>query len=224
ELEEFLSEQAKRKVFVKVPQKGRFKRLIEMVKENSAVNLYKKVVQEHKTGMIMLRDILELQTIPAVIECFDISNLGDSFAVASEVRFTDGYPDKKNYRHFRIKTVQHQDDFAMMKEVVNRRYTRLLKEGKKLPQIIMIDGGPGQLSSAVNVLNDLGLNGIMVISLAKKEEEIYLSKQKKPLKLKQDSPALLLLQRIRDEAHRFAVSYHKKLRDNYSLKSVFDEI
>ncbi|MCK4668016.1 excinuclease ABC subunit UvrC [Candidatus Dependentiae bacterium] len=221
---EFLTGRINKRVKIKIPKKGKYKRLLDLVKENSAVNLYKKVVQEHKVGLIILKDVLKLPKIPRIIECFDISNLGDFFAVASEVRFIDAYPDKKNYRHFKIKTVDHQDDFQMIEEVVFRRYSRLLKEKRDLPDIVMIDGGPGQLSSAKKSLNNLGLESLFIISLAKKDELIFSPGKKAPLVLQKSSPALKLLQRIRDEAHRFAITYHKKLRRKSSLKSIFNEI
>lgn len=224
ELLSFLETISPGKVHFKVPKRGKFRRLLEMVQENAAVNLYKKVLQEHKVGLIILKDLLGLKNIPRIIECFDISNIGSFFPVASEVRFTDGYPDKENYRHFKIKTVSHQDDFKMILEVTQRRYSRLIKEGKKLPDLILIDGGPGQLNSARNGLKEIGLKDLTIISLAKKEEIIYTSGYRHPIILEKSSPALRLLQRIRNEAHRFAISYHKKLRKKSGMTSILDEI
>ncbi|MBN1621344.1 MAG: excinuclease ABC subunit UvrC, partial [Endomicrobiales bacterium] len=150
-----------------------------------------------------LKNVLSLLNWPSIIEGFDISNISGYEPVGSMVRFHNGKPDKNNYRKFKIKTVQGINDTAMIKEVVYRRYNRLKNESKELPDLILIDGGKGQLSSASLSLNNLKLD-IPIISLAKKEEEIFMPGKNKPLKLPKDSSALHLLQKIRDEAHRFA--------------------
>jgi excinuclease ABC subunit C len=138
--------------------------------------------------------------------------------VASMVSFYDGEPDKDNYRRFKIRTVSGIDDYAMMREVVRRRVSRLFKERLKRPDLILIDGGPGHLEAAASVLDDLGVK-IPVISIAKKEELIYTMKHKKPICLAPDSEALLLVQKARDEAHRFAIKYHRHLRH----KGIFED-
>ncbi|MDR1952474.1 MAG: excinuclease ABC subunit UvrC [Elusimicrobiota bacterium] len=158
-----------------------------------------------------LRKILRIKKLPAAIEGFDNSNIQGTSAVASMVRFTNGISDKKNYRRFKIKTVVGADDFASMKEVVFRRYSSLIRKNEKMPDLILIDGGKGQLSAAVEALDELKLK-IPIISLAKKNEEIYFPQKDAPLILSKNSKALRLLQSIRDESHRFAINYHRLLR------------
>ncbi|MFH1685032.1 MAG: excinuclease ABC subunit UvrC [Candidatus Micrarchaeota archaeon] len=164
-------------------------------------------------SVLELRDELEMKDNPVIIETFDISTLFGTNSVGSMVRFVNGKPDKSGYRRFKIKTVEGQDDFAMMQEVVSRRYSRILSEGGQLPDLILIDGGPGQLHFAIEALEELGINKT-IVSLAKREEEVYLPNKMEPLKMDRKSPALKLLQKCRDEAHRFAITYHRKRRDN----------
>jgi excinuclease ABC subunit C len=170
-----------------------------------------------------LAEILNLPAPPQRIEGFDISNISGTFAVASLVSFKNGRPDRANYRRFKIKTVEGQDDFASMAEVVHRRYARLQRESKSMPDLILIDGGKGQLSAAVGELKKLGLEKIPVIGLAKEFEEIYLPEKSEPLRLGLDHPAVKLLQRIRDECHRVANSYNAQLRLKKISESVLDE-
>ncbi len=165
------------------------------------------------SSVLRLREALSLERNPVVIETFDISTLFGENSVGSMVRFVNGKPDKSGYRKFKIRNVEGQDDFSMMEEVVFRRYSRLVKEKKPLPDLVLIDGGLGQLNSALKAVSDAGLM-LPVASLAKKEEEVYLPTKTKPLKLPKSDLGLKLLQRCRDEAHRFAVSYHRKRRSN----------
>jgi excinuclease ABC subunit C len=172
-----------------------------------------------------LRDLLDLQVDPRRIECFDISNIQGSDIVASMVAFVDGSPKKSDYRKFRVKGLAGApDDFASMREVVGRRYRRLLEEGKDLPDLVLIDGGKGQLSAAIEALEGLGLGEQPVASLAKREELIYLRGQDAPIALLRASPILQLVQRVRDEAHRFAVGFHRQARSRRTLHSELDEI
>lgn len=165
-----------------------------------------------------LKETLGLKKWPIGIEGFDISNISGTLAVGSMVCFRNGKPDKSSYRRYKIKTVVGSNDFAMLKEVVGRRYRRLIAENKGFPDLILIDGGRGQLSTAVAVLKSLGLyESIPVISLAKREEVVYTPDAEKPIKLPRRSPALRLLQQVRDESHRFALSYHQKLRKSKVL-------
>jgi excinuclease ABC subunit C len=154
---------------------------------------------------------LGLPDLPAVIDCFDISHLSGTAMVGSMIQFRNGAPDKKNYRRFRIKTVEGIDDFASIAEIVGRRYRRVIEEGSELPDLIVIDGGKGQLSAAYEVLRGLGCT-VPVIALAKREEEVYVPGEVLPHRLDPTGMALRYLQEIRDEAHRFAISYHKLLR------------
>jgi excinuclease ABC subunit C len=176
-----------------------------------------------------LRDVAELSQAlnlpanPVRIEGFDISNISATFAVASLVSFREGRPDRSNYRRFRMKTVTGQDDFACMAETVRRRYSRLLQEQGGLPDLILIDGGKGQLNAALAELAKLGLEKIPIIGLAKEYEEIYQPGQSEPLRLSHDSGALKLLQRVRDESHRFANTYNAQLRLKKISESILDE-
>lgn len=170
-------------------------------------------------GLQKLAEILELESVPRTIEGIDIANLHGQESVGSLVCFIDGKPFKNGYRRFRIKTVEGIDDYAMIREVVMRRY-RYAAEGEELyPDVILIDGGLGQLHAAESAFADMDIRPPMVISLAKREEEIYLQARSKPIRLARNNPALRLLQQVRDEAHRFAQHYHHILR----RKRTFDE-
>jgi len=172
------------------------------------VNYYKEAEQ--------LQRALGLSRRPERVEIFDISNIMGNQAVGSMVAFLNGKPDKRSYRRFRIKEARGIDDFKMMAEVVRRRYSRLKKEGKAFPDLIVVDGGKGQLSAALGELKKLEVD-IPIASLAKREEEIFLPGKRNPIKLSLDSLGLKLMQRMRDEAHRFAISYHRKLRSKAAL-------
>jgi len=176
-----------------------------------------------ENDLVELAKVLVLPTPPQRIEGFDISNISGTFAVASLVSFKQGRPDRANYRRFKIKTVAGQDDFASMAEVVHRRYSRLKREAKPMPDLILIDGGKGQLGRACAELKKLGLEKIPVIGLAKEFEEIYLPDQNLPLHLGLNHPAVKLLQRIRDECHRVANSFNAQLRLKKISESVLDE-
>lgn len=171
-----------------------------------------------------LQEALKISTEPRVVEAFDISNIGGTLAVASMVCFVDGRPARDRYRRFRIRTVEGSNDFAMMKEAVSRCYRRRLDEQRPLPGLIMIDGGKGQLSSALEALVEIGCPPLPVIGLAKKNEEIFVPGRSEPVVLDHTRPALRLLQAVRDEAHRFAVSYHRELRQKRIQESLLDEI
>ena len=182
-----------------------------------------------------LATVLELPAPPARIEGFDISNISGTFAVASMVSFRNGRPDRSNYRRFRMRSVVGQDDFACMAETVQRRYSRLVREAESsatakpgevpsnMPDLILIDGGKGQLNAASHELEKLGLSGIPIIGLAKEFEEIHRKNQKEPLRLSHDRGALKLLQRVRDESHRFANTYNAQLRLKKISESLLDE-
>ncbi len=182
-----------------------------------------KQVTRNEEAMVELKNILDPPRLPRRIEGFDISTLFGKNSVASMVSFKDGEPDKSSYRKFKIKYVEGIDDFSMMYEVILRRYDRLKRENKPFPDLILIDGGLGQLHAAKRALSDLEIE-IPVISLAKREEEIYTLKNNTPIILPKDSPALRLLQRVRDESHRFAITYHKKIRGKKFTASLLDNI
>ncbi len=201
------------------PKIGDKKKLIELSYKNALFYKKEKALliglnQDKKDRVIrQLQNDLSLQDIPDHIECFDNSNIQGTNPVASMVCFLNGKPAVKEYRHYHIKTVQGPDDFASMKEVVGRRYRRLLEEGKPMPKLVVIDGGKGQLSSAVEALQELGVYGQMpIIGIAKRLEEIYFPGDSYPIHIDKKSESLRLLQRIRDEAHRFAITFHRNVR------------
>ena len=216
-----------------VPQRGDKKKLLELSERN--VEYYRKdkekqemlIDPERHTKRIMqtmMKD-LRMQEEPRHIECFDNSNIQGAFPVAAMTVFKDGKPSKKDYRHFNIKTVEGPDDFASMEEVIYRRYKRVLEEKQALPQLIVIDGGKGQLSSALNSLEKLDLRGkVTIIGIAKKLEEIYYPGDPLPLYLDKRSETLRVIQQIRDEAHRFGITHHRKRRNKGTIKSELTEI
>lgn len=208
-LELLLSEQSGFEVKLLVPTKGKRKNIINLIMKN--IDLI------HSTGtdpgLVELKEILDLPVIPNIIECFDISNHGEDFAVGSMSRFVGGIPDKSGYRKFKIKTVCGRDDFAMIGEIIKRRYYRLLEENSELPDLIIIDGGKGQLSAAMRSLTSLGLK-LPCISLAKKNEEVYTPKNKSPIVISKNKSSLKILQYARDETHRFGVAYNRTVRKN----------
>ena len=178
--------------------------------------------QDQKEAIRDLQQALGMEEAPRTMECFDISHISGTFVVASLVRFLDGHPDKGNYRRFRIQGFIGNDDFRSMEEVVSRRYTRLVAEGRELPRLIVIDGGLGQVRAAMKAFASLGLVSPALVGLAKREEHIIFPDGRPPLALPQHSPALHLVQRVRDEAHRFANSYNADLRSKRLKESVLD--
>jgi len=229
-LEELLAERRGRKVTVHRPQKGEKLRLVEMAAQNAedGAKARRAAADVERAGLMALGKKLRLPGVPSRIECVDISNIGGTDAVGSVVTFEDGKPNKSRYRRYRIKSVSGADDYAMVKEVLTRRYTRALAE-KDLPDLLIVDGGKGQLSIALAVLRELGVEGLAVAALAKpahegEHDKVFLPGRKNPVTFPASSAALHLLQRIRDEAHRFAVTYHRKLRDRSRLRSVLTDV
>lgn len=218
---------------IHVPQRGDKKKLLELSERN--VEYYRKekekqealVDPERHTKRIMqtmMRD-LRLKEEPRHIECFDNSNIQGAFPVAAMTVFRDGKPSKRDYRHFNIKTVEGPNDFASMEEVIYRRYKRMLDENQPLPQLIVIDGGKGQLGSAMNSLDKLGLRGkIAVIGIAKRLEEIYYPGDPLPLYLDKKSETLRIIQQIRNEAHRFGITHHRKRREKGTIRTELTSI
>jgi excinuclease ABC subunit C len=170
------------------------------------------------------KEILNLPNVPRIIEGFDISNIEGTDATGSMVYFLEGRPYNKNYRYFNIRTKSTPDDVAMMKEVIKRRYIMLLENNLTLPDLILVDGGKGQLNAGFSVLKELGIEGIPIIGLAKKFEEIFVPNKKEPIILPRNSNLLKIFQQVRDEAHRFAVKLHKKQREKRVQRSVLDDI
>ena len=214
-----------------VPRRGEKKKLIDMSIKNILFfkkNLYnekKERKSKRLAVLIELKNKLNLKNIPFHIECYDISNIQGSNTVASLVTFQDGYPNKKEYRRYKIKDINKPDDFESMKQVISRRYKRVIDENLSFPDLIIIDGGKGQLSSACEALKKLNIyNKINIIGLAKKLEEVYFPNDSMPILLNKKSYYLKLLQQIRNEAHRFAINYHKDLRSKNFLKSGIESI
>lgn len=217
ELRDWLSAHTGKKVRVSVPQKGKDKKLIELANRNAEILLKKK--REELPSLEELARIIGLEAPPLRIEGFDISNTGGDESVGSLVVFEKGRPKKDEYRKYRIKTVAGPNDVASLQEVVHRRYSRILEEGQKLPDLVLVDGGKGQLHAAETALRSMGLGDVPLVSLAKKEEIIFTRGEKEGIRLDRTSPALKLLQFIRDEAHRFAISFHRQRREKKSFAS-----
>ncbi|MBD3390803.1 MAG: excinuclease ABC subunit UvrC [Chitinivibrionales bacterium] len=222
-LEQWFSSQRGRSVRVHVPRKGRKAEMVGMAAENADLHLKQRASRDGIAGLEELRRVLDLPREPRVIEAFDISNLGESFAVAGMVRFTDGLPQKPGYRKFRIRTVAGQNDFAMLMEAVSRRLCRLEREGRPFPDLMLIDGGKGQLHAAMKVLGEFE-DPPMIASLAKKEEVLFSPYTSRPVGLPETHPARRLVERIRDEAHRFAVTYHRFVRDRQFKGSSLQQV
>src|SRR4030095_3191002 len=224
-----------RDVTVTVPKGGDKKKLLDLsernvnyfiqdMKQKERLKLEGKNVDKIKL-LEQLQTDLQLPEIPVRIECFDNSNFQGSFPVSAMVSFHNGEPNKKEYRHFNIKTVQGINDFASMKETVFRRYKRLIAEEKPFPQLVIIDGGKGQLNAAVEALEDLNARGqTVVIGLAKNEEEIFFPGDTESVKLPYNSNSLKLIRRIRDEVHRFGISFHRQKRRKGTFKNELEEI
>ncbi|WNY27110.1 excinuclease ABC subunit UvrC [Methanolapillus ohkumae] len=204
---DFLSQRHGKPVKITVPKRGAKKELLILAEKNIENAFFGSISKAEELGRRLM-----LPKAPSVIECFDISHLSGTNTVASMVQFRDGKADKSNYRRFKIKTVDGINDFASIAEVVRRRYSRILEEEKELPDLIVIDGGKGQLSYAVAELKKLGIK-TPVISLAEREEEVFVPGIADPLPIKKDEKASLYLQEIRDEAHRFAITYNRLLRE-----------
>jgi len=206
-MEEYLAEKRGGAVSIVTPEKGDRLKLLQLLRKNILLE----ISGNADPSLVELQHELTLPSIPRVIECFDVSNLFGSSMVGSMVQFVNAKPNKSNYRRFKIRTVEGQDDFASMKEIVWRRYARLKGESAQMPDLIVIDGGPGQLNAALSALSELSLT-IPCVSLAKEFEEIYHPDKSAPMRLPRNSGALKVLQYARDEAHRFGISYHRLLR------------
>jgi len=224
------------KVRMLVPQRGEKKKLVDLVAQNAAQLLQqrkiRKLADAGKTAEALaeLQQALDLPDVPRRIECYDISNIQGSNAVGSMVVFYEGKPKKSDYRRFSIKRVMEVDDYAMMREVLQRRFARASSssgEGNSwavMPDLLLIDGGKGHLGVALDVLKEAGINSIAVASIAKENEEVFLPGRDNPIALSSSSQALFMLQRIRDEAHRFAITYHRRTRQKKAVASVLDDV
>ena len=216
-----------------IPRRGDKAKLLEVSLHNARQNRVDdlKYLAKHNPAartekmLERMKSDFRLSELPRHIECFDNSNIQGTNPVASCVVFRDGKPSKREYRHFNIKTVEGPDDFASMREVLTRRYTRLLEEGEELPQLVVVDGGKGQLSAAVEALEDIGLRGtIAVVGIAKRLEEIYFPGDSVPLYIDKNSESLRVVQHLRDEAHRFGITHHRNRRSKAAIVSELDSI
>jgi len=230
-LSEWLGQQRGSRVELRVPQRGTRKKLVDTVAENAAKGLELAQAKEMKPEAISsalkeLKNKLRLPKMPRRIECYDISNIQGALAVGSMVVLEKGRPKPAYYRRFRIKTVTGADDYAMIQETLRRRFRHGLagEDAWAAPDLVLIDGGRGQLSAALEVRQELGLESIPVVSLAKQNEEVFIPGDPRPAYIAKASPALHILQRARDEAHRFAISYHQKLRRKEGIMSALDGI
>ncbi len=208
------------KIKLIIPYKGKNKKLVDLANKNAEILLHEAPVSPLEEA----RRTLGLKSTPDRIEGFDVSDISGTETVASLVVFENGKPKKEEYRKYRIRTVNGPNDIASLQEVIRRRYTRIRQEKKALPDLILVDGGKGQLNASREVLENLGLGTLPVISLAKREEIIFTPSQKEGLRLERISPTLKLLQRIRDEAHRFAITFHRLRRAKKSFESPLDGI
>jgi len=227
-LEEFLSERRGRKVDIHTPQRGQKRAMIDLVESNAKHSFeqrFRVMKPSSKAIEAALQDALGLENAPRRIECFDISHIQGTDKVASMVVWEDGRMKKSDYRKFIIKTVEGNDDFASMREVISRRYGRLKEEGAERPGLVLVDGGLGQLHAAAGALEGLGITDQPLASIAKREEWIYVYGQEdEPIVLDKFSPVLHLVQQVRDEAHRFAVTFHRTRRNASRLRSELDLI
>lgn len=238
-VEQTLTDLKGKRVRILVPVRGDKKQLLEMACENAERYLSRETDEKMEQQKLLesLKEKFHLSRLPGRIEAFDISNLQGGHAVGSMVSFRDGKPSKEGYRHFKIKTIEGADDYGMMYEVLLRRYRKAL-ENDDLPDLVLLDGGKGQLNVAVEVFKELNINDVDLISLAKErtvdgsdpsriertEEKVFLPQHKTPVILGRHSSLLLFLDRVRDEAHRFAITYHKKIRARETIRSVLEEI
>ena len=237
-IKDFLENKSKKKINISIPARGTKKKLLEMGTSNAKESLKQwqiKWINDSKKTRKALNDLqneLGLINLPNRIECFDISHIQGSNVVASMSVFENGLPKKSDYRRFKI-SEDKNDDFAAMREVINRRYKKLLEKKdiskkldsfSKVPDLILIDGGKGQLSSALQVLLELGFSNIPIAGIAKREEEIFMPYNEEPIILDRSSQGLYLIQRVRDEAHRFAITYHRNIRQKKSIQSELDTI
>ena len=242
-LAEMLAERRNGPVEIRAAERGGKRRILELAERNARLALDQEKLrserrrQQRVEALDALQKALALDALPVRIECFDISNIGGTHTVASMVVFEGGAPKKSDYRRFTIRTVDGSDDFASMAEVLGRRYAQWEKQTERspydadrdasfaaLPNLVVIDGGPGQLSAGLEPLRGFLDRGVAVVSLAKRIEEVFFPGRSEPLRLAHDTPELQLLQRVRDEAHRFAVTHHRLRRDKAMTESVMDDL
>jgi excinuclease ABC subunit C len=216
-----------------IPKTGDKKKLLDLSLKNALyykkekLSQYEKLNPELKVDRVLtqMKQDLRLTELPRHIECFDNSNIQGSYPVSAMVVFKDAKPSKKDYRHFNVQTVVGPNDFATMREVIHRRYKRMMEENQPLPNLIIVDGGKGQLSSAIESLQELGLYGkVPILGIAKRLEELYYPDDELPLYIDKKSETLKIIQQLRDEAHRFGITHHRNRRSKGSVQSELDAI
>jgi excinuclease ABC subunit C len=222
----YFAEELKVATEVSIPREGKHYRVLRMAAENAARDVEKRLKSnENPEALDELMEVLQLEAPPRFIEGFDIAQLAGKYTVASLITFTDGNPDRKNYRRFNIKSLEGRiDDFGAIREAVSRRYTRQIRENKPLPDLILIDGGTGQVNAAKQVLISLGLDAIPVVGLAEQYEEIHFPDERQPLRLPEASSGLKVLQAVRDETHRFATSLNQQQRSREATFTLLESI
>ncbi len=226
ELQRFFREQLESDVIIEAPESSHDRSILALARENARQDLERRIRETgNYPALEELRDALQLPSVPVRIEGFDISQLGGKHPVASLVSFHNGIPDKANYRRFNLKTLGGEiDDYAAMREAVARRYTRVVNEKKQIPDLVMVDGGKGQVSAAKTVLKALGLDSVPVVGLAKEEELLFLPDRDEPVSLPEGSPPLRVLQFVRDETHRFATGANKAARSRTLRTSILEQV
>lgn len=239
--EEILGEEADHRVYLKTPKRGKKRALVQTATKNAEHSFQREHSEEEQRRDLMqkLQRALDLRNLPERIECYDISNLQGDQIVGSKVSFREAEPDKSGYRHYKMRDVDEQDDFASMHEMLKRRFEKVAEGDDDAPDLVVIDGGKGQLAQAQAVLEDLGLHRIDLVALAKSRtdrvgfddpqvtatpERVFFPNRKNPVSIDSNSAEMYLLQRLRDEAHRFAIKYHKKLRRKETLSSSLDDV
>jgi len=228
--ESILAQRTGRSVRIRVPERGDKARLVSMAERNSCLLLEELVLRKEQSrrrvpeALLSLQKTLKLPRLPRLMVCFDVSSIQGGYAVAAMSCFRNGLPQKSLYRRFRIRRVSRQDDFAMMAEAVRRYFERVARGELMLPQLVVIDGGKGQLNAACEAIKQAKSELPPVVALAKREEALYLPGEDEPFVLSRRNEALKILQQLRDEAHRFAVSYHRNLRKNQTLRNRLEEI
>ena len=221
----WLTERSGHRVTLRAPKRGEKRLLVGFARENAEQALRRTFEARRPPASVTeLAEALGMTRPPRLIAGVDISNVAGAHAVGTVVTFRDGRPDKKLYRRYRIRTVKGSDDYAMIREVVGRHLKRVPEEGEDLPDLLLIDGGKGQLSAAGEALKASGLRGIMLVALAKREEEIFVPGRATPLPLPEDGRPKKLLQRVRNEVHRFSIAYHRKLREKDARRSLLDDV
>jgi excinuclease ABC subunit C len=234
-LAEFLTTRRGSRVEVRAPLRGEKRRLVELAMENARLALEADAAQREETrlrrvaALEELREVLNLESLPLRVECFDVSNIQGEAIVASMVVFVDGRPKNAHYRTFAIRGLDGQDDVGAIREVISRRFAHARagepdESFSQLPNLVVVDGGRGQLAAALAALDELDLPRVAVIALAKREEEVFVPGVAVPIGLDRHSPGLQLLQRIRDEAHRVALRYHRRRRDAKAMETIFETL